>query len=137
MADDLLDFIPDDDELETEEEIPSKTYAIDFDNGRIVGNIDDIEAVRQAILKAIITPRFKCMIYDDDYGSEIQEDILNKGADSNYLMTVIPDYVKEALSIDERVLDVGDFDIQVYDGYATVEFTAHTVFGDIQISEEV
>ncbi len=137
MADDLLDFIPDEDDIDTEEETPSKTYAIDFDNGRIIGNADGLEAVKQAIIKAIITPRFKCMIYDDDYGSEIQEDILNKSAESTYLTTVIPDYVKEALSIDERILGVGEFDISIKDDSAVVQFTAQTVFGDIQITEEV
>ena len=52
------------------EERPSKTYKLDLKAGRIVGYVDELEAVNQAILKAIITPRFKCLIYDNQYGSE-------------------------------------------------------------------
>ena len=50
------------------EEKPSLTYRLDLDKGRIVGKVDGMEAVRQAIKKAIITPRFKCLIYDNEYG---------------------------------------------------------------------
>lgn len=137
MADDLLGFIPAEDEVKVGKEAPSKTYHINFEKGRIIGTVDDIEAVRQAIVKSLITPRFKCMIYNDEYGSEIQDDILNKNADNTYLATVIPDYVKEALSNDKRILEIGDFNISVKDNSAFVTFTAHTVFGDVKISEEV
>ena len=50
------------------EEKPSCTYRLDLDNGRIVGKVDGLTAVNQAIRKAIITPRFKCLIYDHQYG---------------------------------------------------------------------
>ena len=56
------------DEVTEAEEQPSLTYRLDLDNGRIVGKVDGLEAVNQAIRKAIITPRFKCLIYDDQYG---------------------------------------------------------------------
>lgn len=51
------------------EEQPSLTYRLDLDAGRIVGKVDNLEAVNQAIRKAIITPRFKCLIYDNQYGT--------------------------------------------------------------------
>lgn len=133
---DLLTEIPADD-INEEYEIPSKTYSIDFENGRILGKIDDIEAVKQAIGKAIITPRFKCLIYDDEYGSEIKEDVISKDSSEAYLQTVIPDYITDALLPDERIIDVGDFDITIKEDSAYIHFTAHTVFGDIEIEEVV
>ena len=51
---------------------PTKTYKIDLKNGKISGYIDELEAVQQYIHKTLITPRFKCLIYGNQYGSEIE-----------------------------------------------------------------
>ena len=59
-------------QVEEAAEPPSKTYRLDLEEGRILGMVDGQEAVRQAIHKAIITPRWKCLIYDNQYGSEIE-----------------------------------------------------------------
>ena len=67
--------IPIDTVTEAEEQ-PSLTYRLDLEAGRIVGRVDKLEAVNQAIRKAIITPRFKCLIYDNQYGSEVEEAII-------------------------------------------------------------
>ena len=56
-----------------QEETPSLTYFLDFENGRIAGKIDGLGAVNQAIKKALTTARFKCLNYDNQYGSEIKE----------------------------------------------------------------
>lgn len=53
-------------------ELPSRTYRLDLEKGRIVGKVDGLAAVDQAIRKAIITPRFKCLIYDHQYGNEAE-----------------------------------------------------------------
>ena len=44
------------------QEKPSLTYRLDLSAGRIVGLVDGLTAVNQAIHKAIITPRFKEVI---------------------------------------------------------------------------
>lgn len=41
------------DEVTEAEEQPSLTYRLDLDNGRIVGKVDGLEAVNQAIRKAL------------------------------------------------------------------------------------
>lgn len=133
--DDFLTVIPDD-EIEEENE-PSKTYYLDFEHGRILGNIDGREAMQQAILKALITPRFKCMIYTDQYGSEIKEDMMAGNASDAYFTTVIPDYIKDALLPDERVLDVGDISVIIQDDSAHISLTVQTIFGDIDIEEVI
>lgn len=91
-------FIPIPIETVTEaEELPSLTYRLDLDNGRIVGKVDKLEAVNQAIRKAIITPRFKCLIYDNQYGSEIEEAIIQKDASRDYIEAVTEGFVRDAL----------------------------------------
>ena len=46
------------DTIEEETEKPTRTYRLDLDSGRIIGAVDGIEAVNQAIRKAIITARY-------------------------------------------------------------------------------
>ena len=64
--------------IEEEKEQPSLTYKLDLDTGRIVGKVDGLEAVNQFILKALLTPRFHCLVYDNQYGSEIKDTVTDE-----------------------------------------------------------
>ena len=114
-------------------EKPSLTYRLDIDNGRIVGKIDGIEAVNQAIRKAIITPRFKCLIYDNQYGSEIEEAVITKNATRNYIEAAIEGFIKDALLPDTRILSLYDFKITFQEDSACIFFKADTVFGETEM----
>lgn len=120
-----------------ETEKPSKTYRLDLDAGRIVGSIDGIEAVNQAIRKAIITPRFKCLIYDNQYGSEVTEAVIAKDASPEYIEAVIPGFVKDALKPDTRILDVYDFDFEFKGDGAYIFFRADTIYGETEFEEVI
>ena len=96
-------------EIEEEVEKPTKTYCLDLDNGRIIGNIDGIEAVKQAVRKAIITSRYKNLIYDSDYGSEVKDMVYDAESTPELIETALPELIKDALSLDTRILDVSDF----------------------------
>ena len=131
-------FIPIPIETVTEaEELPSLTYRLDLDNGRSVGKVDKLEAVNQAIRKAIITPRFKCLIYDNQYGSEIEEAIIQKDASRDYIEAVTEGFVRDALRPDTRILSIYDFQITFEHDTAFVFFRADTIFGETEIKEEV
>lgn len=131
-------FIPIPVETVTEaEEQPSLTYRLDLDNGRIVGKIDKLEAVNQAIRKAIITPRFKCLIYDHQYGSEIEEAIISKDATTDYIEAVTEGFIKDALRPDTRILSVYDFQFEFEEDKAYVFFRADTIFGETEIEEVI
>lgn len=119
------------------EEQPSMTYRLDFENGRIVGRVDKLEAVNQAIKKAIITPRFKCLIYDNQYGSEIEEAIISKDATTDYIEAVTEGFIKDALRPDTRILSVYDFQFEFKEDKAYVFFRADTVFGKTEIEEVI
>ncbi len=41
-----------------ESEQPSRTYMLDFARGRVSGMVDELEAVKQAVYKALSTDRF-------------------------------------------------------------------------------
>lgn len=119
------------------QEKPSKTYRLDLDAGRIVGFVDNLEAVQQAIRKAIITPRFKCLIYDTQYGSEIEDAVIAKDASREYAESVIEGFVKDALAPDTRILECHDFSIEFEKDHANIEFTADTIYGETKIEEVV
>lgn len=115
------------------EERPSKTYKLDLKAGRIVGYVDELEAVNQAILKAIITPRFKCLIYDNQYGSEIEEAIIEKSASREYIEAAVEGFVKDALKPDSRIITVYDFEIDFEEDGTKISFKADTIFGKTEI----
>lgn len=120
----------------------SKTYRIDWENGRINGFVDGAEAMKQFIKKALITPRFKCLIYDSQYGSELRENLMNSQMTNEYKETEIPFWVEDALIHDERVLNVYNFNITFGEHYPLqdsvfVSLDVDTIYGQIPIEEVI
>lgn len=117
----------------------TKTYALDFDNGRIKGFVDGIEACHQFIKKAIITPRFKCLIYDNQYGSEIKQAITADDASESYIKARLPHLIKEAIINDERIknVDTAAFNFSIVGDRLYVECTVETIYGDISVREAI
>ena len=90
--------------------LPSRTYALDLDTGDMGGIIDGTDAIKQFIVKAILTARFRFPIYDSDYGSELEE-LIGSNVSSALLQTEIPRVITETLIYDDRITDVYDFEI--------------------------
>ena len=112
---------------------PSYTYKVE--NGRIMGNFDGYEAMRQAIEKVLMTERFVFEIYTDQYGNDLSDLI---GKDKPFVKTAIKDVLKEALQTDDRVDDVAVNSIEETDrSTLLVNLTVKTVFGNIQAETEV
>lgn len=127
------------DSLEEAGDITSRTYAIDWKKGRIAGFIDEQDAVRQYITKALITPRFKCLIYDSQYGSEIRDIVIAKNATKEYVETEIGFLVKDAIIYDDRITDVYNVTSQFGDNNESVivRFDVDTIYGSMHIEEVV
>lgn len=119
------------------QEKPSLTYRLDLKAGRIVGLVDGLAAVNQAIHKAIITPRFKCLIYDNQYGSEVEEAIIAKDATPDYIETVVEGFIKDALLPDTRILELYNFAIEFKEDAAYISFQADTIYGETTIEEVI
>jgi len=115
--------------IEEEREAPSLTYKLDLDTGRIAGKVDGLEAANQYIRKALITPRFRCLIYDNQYGSEIKDTIASKNATEELIRAEIPRLVSDALLCDSRILKVYDFSYEFAYDYCHIRFKADTIFG--------
>lgn len=115
--------------IEEEREEPSLTYKLDLDAGRIVGKVDGLEAINQFIRKALITPRFHCLIYDNQYGSEIKGTITSENATEELIEAEIPRLVSDALLCDGRVLRVYNFRYEFVEDYCHIFFNADTIAG--------
>lgn len=115
----------------------TNTYAIDWRNGRLSGQISGIEAVRQYIYKTLKTECNQYLIYDTSVGSGIKALVGQGIASREYLEADIPRLVAKALA-DKRILKVHDFKFSYPDeeGDAVkISFTADTIYG--QVVEEV
>lgn len=122
--------------------LTSRTYAIDWENGEIRGFVDGQEAVRQYVLKALITPRFRCLIYDSDYGSEIRDRIISKNVTQDYLEKEMPFLIGDAITHDERIKKI--YNISFKRGSSLknkdsilVKFDMDTIYGIINVEEVI
>lgn len=125
----------DPEEDDNTETLPSNTYKIDIENGRVVGMTDGLDAVRQMVFKMLLTDRYSEIIYDDEYGSDL---FVLRGKPVDYAKVLTPDYIESCLLQDDRVESVEDIVITQKDSdtlYAS--FTVNTVYGSIPIQTEV
>jgi len=125
--------------VELERAQPSRSYRLDWDSGRIlpVGSIDGLDAIHQAIKKVLLTPRFRCLIYDNQYGSELKQVIIADDATPEFIETEIPQMARDALLVDSRIRQVSDFFISFEADKAHIRFTAETALGRVDISEVI
>lgn len=134
----LDDEIDSDFDLETE---PSLTYGMqmnevsDKDN-TFLGTVDDVDAIKQAILKIINTERYEYEIYSWDYGIELQDLV---GKSMTYVLSEIEQRIVDAVTADDRIESVEDFNAFVVDKHSIyISFKAITMQQDeIAIESEV
>lgn len=111
----------------------SKTYRVL--NGRVVGWIDNKQALRQAVEKLLHTERYTYEIYTDEYGIELQALI---GASFDLVEAEISRIIKEALLVDERIVEVTDITVQKLDSTSLlVSFNVQSIFGTLAFEEVV
>ncbi|ATO52074.1 DUF2634 domain-containing protein [Brevibacillus laterosporus] len=115
-----------------EVEQPSKTYKLDLVNKRIVGFVDGLDAVKQAVFKILSTIRFEYLIYSHDYGFESQS-----MEDEAIFRSEIQRCVREALLQDDRILDVTDFKITIEGDTSLTEFVVVSKYGDFKETKQV
>jgi phage baseplate assembly protein W len=114
---------------------PTKTYYLDFENGRIGSKIDGDLALKQFVIKAIITPRSRYAIYSDDYGCEL-DDLIGGDITPDLLNSEIQRMIRDALVYDDRISDVTNITVEKEGDKVYVNFTVVTTTGD-KLNEEV
>ena len=82
---------------------PSRTYCIDWQNGRIAGTVDGAASVAQSIDKIMQTERFAHLIYSWNYGMEWNTLIGRSGA---VVESEVRRLLEEALLQDDRITGI-------------------------------
>ena len=113
---------------------PGRTWYIDKSTNRIRGDCDNWLAVRQAVEIILNVQRFRWQIYTPYSGMDWRNLI---GNDPGYVAAELQRRVREALLMDDRVLDIRDYQYTIEDDMLTASFTVVTVYGDIPQTAEV
>ena len=131
-------------------QLPSKTYKLNnnvlttyeedgqlknIEADRIKGYTDGLEAIQQAIYHILNTERYAYLIYDKNYGVELEQYI---GKDINYIKTTIGSTLNEALTHDLRIYSVEVNSVEPSNrDYVLINFTAHTIYGDLVLEVNI
>lgn len=105
---------------------PSRTWRLDVETGRIAGQIDGLEAVKQAVFKILQTERYAYMAYSFDYGVELRNLM---GQSPSYAQSELRRRIAEALLQDSRIRDVRDFQFESSGDTMKVRFTVESSAG--------
>ncbi len=114
--------------------MPSLTWKINEERAEVRGNIDEWEAMRQAIEKILRTERYRYAIYDWNYGIELEG---LYGQNVSYVIPELKKRIEEALLADDRVTAVTDFSFDQKKGSVSAAFLVHTIFGEIKAERMV
>ena len=115
---------------------PTRTYKLDVENNRVIGYVDGLKAMEQAIYKILMTPRFRHIIYSFNYGTEHFELIDRLYP---YIYSRLRECISEALMQDDRILRVYNFVFKRNKphGGLLVTFSVDTTEGTLNIENEV
>lgn len=114
--------------VEENQTLPSRTFRMNHNNLTIIGTIDEIQAVEQAVFLILNTERYEWLIHSWDYGVELHNLI---GKDVEYCIPEIERRVREALLQDDRITAVQNFEFTVNKKKVLTTFTVVSIFGEI------
>ena len=114
--------------------VPNKSYRMKIADEKILGNIDELDAIAQACYKILNTERYQYVIYSWNYGIKLQ-DLFGKPIP--YVYSELPRRIKEALTQDDRINSVEDFELSYDKGNVLAKFTVKTNLGNIEMEKGV
>lgn len=116
------------------EELPTRTFKLYADDNVITGNVDELEAMKQAIYLILNVERYENLIYSWNYGVELHDLF---GMEMNYVLPELKRRITEALLQDSRILSVYDFSFETEKGKVLANFRVQTIFGEVQAERAV
>lgn len=113
-----------------------KEYEIDFKTGQLTGRIvEGLEAIKIWIWLVLQTPRYRYYIYTWDYGNEF-DDLIGQGYSEEYITAEAQRMTEDCLLVNENIQSISDFSVGMENDQLSVSFTANTIYGSIQFSNE-
>ena len=108
---------------------PGRTWYIDKFSGRIMGEVDEYAAVRQAIEIILNAERFAWQIYSPSSGVEYRNLI---GQEAGYVAMELQRRIAEALTMDSRVLGIDGYTFSLSGDRLSINFIVRTVYGPVE-----
>ena len=108
------------------ESLPTNTFLINPEGDQIAGMNEDLEAMRQAVEIILTTKRFNYQIYTSNFGVELDDLI---GEDPDYIESTLPERIRVAFSVDDRILMEKNYVFEINGDKMLVMFDVVTVFG--------
>lgn len=113
-----------------------KEYEIDFKTGQLTGRtVEGLEAIKVWIWLVLQTPRYRYYIYTWDYGNEF-EDLIGQGYSGEYIEAEAQRMTEDCLLVNDDIQSISDFSVGMESDQLLVNFTANTIYGSIQFSNE-
>lgn len=107
-------------------EEPSNTFIAGED--QIAGVNDGLQAITQTVHIILTTRRYDYQIYTGNFGVSFDDLI---GADKDYVRAAFPERVKDAFSVDDRIISAQNFNFDFEGDVARITFDVVTVYGTI------
>lgn len=116
-----------------------KEYAWDFSTNDFIYNngknviVEGKEALKVWIYKTLKTKRYEYFAYTWDYGNEL-DTLIGQKYSAEYVSSEVERLLKECLLINHYIKELTDI-TAISDGRTLkIEFTANTVYGEVDIS---
>lgn len=115
-----------------EQSFGNHTYRLTKKN--IEGRVDDLEALKQAIYKVLVTEQYEYPVYSFNYGVAWKELV---GEERPYVRAEMKRMIQEALMQDDRIREVDGFKFAFSGDICQCTFNVSSIYGDIEIGKEV
>ena len=113
----------------------SNEWIVDFESGDNGQPKSILDAVAQDVRFALSTDRYKWPIMCSNFGVTFDDLI---GTDYNYIRSEVVRRIRDALSIDDRILQVDDFQFTpLEDSGILISCVVQTTFGDVSVSTTI
>lgn len=112
----------------------NREWLVDFETGDNSEPSEAHNSIVQAIRFILETERYYYQIMGSNFGIEWNDLV---GADYDYLRSEIIARVKDAFSVDDRIISVGNFNFEKHDDSVTISMTVKTTLGNVNAQTQM
>lgn len=114
---------------------PNNEWIVDFDSEDNSDPRDELQTIIQAIKFSLETERYKYPIMGSNYGVTFDDLI---GTDYSYIKSEVARRIRDALSIDDRIITIDNFNFTKTNGSdMMVTFNVRTIVGDASFTTTI
>lgn len=126
--------LEDEEEVEIEEQKEPKDWEIDFKTGKLTGRVvTGFDAIKQWVRIALSIDRYTFPQYTWDYGNDLSS-LIGKNYDEGYIKSEAKRMIEDALSINDDILGIEDFECSFKNDKLIATFKLNTKYGGGVIS---